>query len=216
MHLTLYHGSERVVPSPSLSEGRIHNDFGRGFYCTCDRERAMEWACSGGRNGFLNEYRLQADGLRILDLTDDTHDTWDWISLCVSNKIFDKSPESIAEESIGCILSEHPMDISEKDVIIGHRADCSYHSMLQAFLDNSMTLVTLERMLVSDDSETQIVLVSEKAFDNLSFMGFEPVDRKTYHGRWRGHDLEVRRSMVGELRDTEPSGYIASIKRCDP
>ena len=62
MHLTLYHGSEKVVPSPSLSEGRIHNDFGRGFYCTCDRERARNGHAPAEGTGSLTNIACRPMG----------------------------------------------------------------------------------------------------------------------------------------------------------
>ena len=31
--LVLFHGSDHVIEHPSLGLGRLHNDFGRGFYC---------------------------------------------------------------------------------------------------------------------------------------------------------------------------------------
>ena len=32
--LRLYHGSDVLVQNPGLNAGNVHNDFGRGFYCT--------------------------------------------------------------------------------------------------------------------------------------------------------------------------------------
>ena len=42
--LTLYHGSERVIESPTFGAGKRNNDFGLGFYCTQSSELAKEWA----------------------------------------------------------------------------------------------------------------------------------------------------------------------------
>lgn len=44
--ITLYHGSEQVVGNPAFGSGSEHNDFGRGFYCTADKDLAKEWAVS--------------------------------------------------------------------------------------------------------------------------------------------------------------------------
>ena len=32
--ITIYHGSERIVETPTFGEGKKNNDFGLGFYCT--------------------------------------------------------------------------------------------------------------------------------------------------------------------------------------
>ena len=36
--ITLYHGSEQIVESPTFGLGKQNNDFGLGFYCT-ERDR---------------------------------------------------------------------------------------------------------------------------------------------------------------------------------
>ena len=43
--ISLFHGSDHIVEHPTRTGGKIHNDFGQGFYCTTDLELAREWAC---------------------------------------------------------------------------------------------------------------------------------------------------------------------------
>ena len=52
--ITLYHGSEQLVETPTFGLGKKNNDFGLGFYCTESEELAKEWAVSSLRNGFAN------------------------------------------------------------------------------------------------------------------------------------------------------------------
>ena len=40
----LYHGSEFEIRTPTFGGGKVHNDYGPGFYCTKERDLAMEWA----------------------------------------------------------------------------------------------------------------------------------------------------------------------------
>ena len=87
--ITLYHGSEVVVSEPSLDRCRANNDYGVGFYCTEDMELSKEWACKHDNDGFSNKYHLIIDDLKVLDLTDETHTTLEWISLLVKNRKFD-------------------------------------------------------------------------------------------------------------------------------
>lgn len=51
--ITLYHGSEQLVETPTFGFGKKNNDFGLGFYCTGSEELAKEWAVSSLRNGLL-------------------------------------------------------------------------------------------------------------------------------------------------------------------
>ena len=47
--ITLYHGSEQIIESPTFGLGKQNNDFGLGFYCTESEELAKEWAVSSLR-----------------------------------------------------------------------------------------------------------------------------------------------------------------------
>ena len=69
--LILFHGSRQIVTRPQLSKGKEHNDYGRGFYCTDDEDLAGEWACRDDTDGFVNRYRLDTEGLKMLDLCDE-------------------------------------------------------------------------------------------------------------------------------------------------
>ena len=41
----LFHGSDKVINHPVPGGGNPYNDYGPGFYCTQNRDLAMEWAC---------------------------------------------------------------------------------------------------------------------------------------------------------------------------
>ena len=43
MGTILYHGSEYLIENPQFGKGSLHNDYGRGFYCTENIELAKEW-----------------------------------------------------------------------------------------------------------------------------------------------------------------------------
>lgn len=63
--LTLYHGSPEIIEKPEFGKGKLHNDYGRGFYCTESIELAKEWACTEGQDGYVNQYGLDTEGLRF-------------------------------------------------------------------------------------------------------------------------------------------------------
>ena len=50
MGTILYHGSEYLIENPQFGKGSLHNDYGRGFYCTENIELAKEWACGKQTN----------------------------------------------------------------------------------------------------------------------------------------------------------------------
>ena len=40
--IDIYHGSPNLIERPVFGEGKVHNDYGRGFYCTEHAELAKE------------------------------------------------------------------------------------------------------------------------------------------------------------------------------
>ena len=75
----LYHGSNRIVDKPEYGLGKPYNDYGRGFYCTKEFNLAGEWAVASDRDGYINEYLLTTDKLRILNLNDSGYCILDWL-----------------------------------------------------------------------------------------------------------------------------------------
>lgn len=55
--LRLYHGSEFIINNPVFGKGSPRNDYGQGFYCTRDIEKAKEWAAQKGNQGYCNTLR---------------------------------------------------------------------------------------------------------------------------------------------------------------
>ena len=60
--ILVYHGGTQEVSQPLCKFGRLHLDFGQGFYITDRREQAIEWAFRMARNRkehpILNSYWL--------------------------------------------------------------------------------------------------------------------------------------------------------------
>ena len=72
MKKILYHGSEFLIEKPEFGKGARHNDYGRGFYCTENIELAREWACAQHKNGYVNIYELDMEGLKVLQIIERT------------------------------------------------------------------------------------------------------------------------------------------------
>ena len=65
------------------------------------------------------------------------------------------------------LMEKYNIDISEYDLIIGYRADDSYFRFAEDFLNNSISVEKLERAMYLGKLREQIVLKSEKAFEQL-------------------------------------------------
>ena len=190
--LTLYHGSDTIVDSPSLDRGKPNNDYGRGFYCTLQYDLACEWASKiKGRAGFVNRYELQTEGLRILNLSQKKFTILHWITLLLKNRTFVlSSPISIQAREY--LLTNFSMDTSKYDMIIGHRADDSYFSFAEDFLNNTISVQHLAKAMKLGKLGLQYVLISEKAFAQLAFSEAEPVNTAKYNTLYAKRDLSAR------------------------
>ncbi len=189
--LTLYHGSDQIIEYPDLKKGKINNDYGQGFYCTLHKDLACEWASkTGGENGFANEYLLDTAGLAQLDLSQ--YHILYWITILAKNRTFTITNE-ISAEAMNYLSENFTIDTSKFDLIKGHRADDSYFSFVKDFLNNAISVQHLSRAMTLGNLGTQYALVSERAFEQLSFVNAHEVDVKKYYPRYSERDKEARK-----------------------
>ena len=164
--ITLYHGSEFIVDEVKYGYGKRHNDYGLGFYCTSKIELAKEWAVDLNRDGYANIYELDLEGLKILDLSSNRYNTLHWITILLENRAFNVKNE-IAYNGKKYLLENYKIDISSYDIIIGYRADDSYFTFAQSFLNNTITLRRLSEALKYGDLGMQTVLISKRAIEKM-------------------------------------------------
>lgn len=191
--IALFHGSPVQVPVPKHGKGNPCNDYGLGFYCTEQKELACEWACPVEADGFVNCYVLATGGLSFVDLDSEGYGTLAWMATLVANRRFDTTTP-LMDEAKSFLLECHAPDLSQADVVSGYRADDSYFSFARAFLDNRISLRQLERALRLGNLGKQVVAISPRAFDALSFVGAEAVDASLWHARRCARDGEARRA----------------------
>ena len=210
--MRLYHGSISIIDSPELGKGNHKNDYGLGLYCTEHIELAKEWACSKGKDGFLNSYELDTTSLRICDLT--KHHILNWMAILLENRTFDLS-SGIASAARDYILQTFLPDYKEFDVIRGYRADDSYFSFAKDFLNNSLSLEKLAEAMRLGKLGEQVVLKSEKAFSKLSFNEALPVDSSIYYSKWISRDQKAREEYQEMKLNSNPfeGTYIIDIVR---
>ena len=189
--MILYHGSPKAIETPLYGYGSKENDYGLGFYCTQSNDLAKEWACPTVQSGFSNKYELDMDGLRVLHLNSDGYHILNWIAILLQNRIFAKrSP--VARQANSYILNEFLPDISGYDVVIGYRADDSYFSYAKDFLNNTISVNQLSQAMKLGELGEQVVLKSEKAFQQIHFQGYEIADGSIYNPRRMARETRAR------------------------
>ena len=212
--MVLFHGSPNIIRKPVFGFGNAHNDYGMGFYCSESIELAKEWACTTENGGFANQYEFDMTDLSVMNLTDGDYHILNWLAILLENRTF-KVSSDLAADAKDYMLSTFKPTYRDKDVIIGYRADDSYFTFANAFLNNTISLSRLEKAMVLGKLGIQIVPISERAFNRLSFIDSHPADGTIYYPKRMARDTaareEFRRSRSNPTAENEV--YLMDILR---
>lgn len=212
--LQLFHGSDHVIEQPEYGGGSASNDYGRGFYCTASVELAKEWACGRGGDGFANGYRLDTNGLDILDLNSEDFSILNWLAVLTHHRTYWQN-SSISADAKAYLQDNFYVDISRYDIVKGYRADDSYFTFAQDFVSNAIPLDTLRKAMHLGELGEQIVLKSKRAFERVEYAGSIPTDAEIYYEKKTERDRRARlsyRKYRSELAGTD-GVYMLDIVR---
>ena len=212
--ITIYHGSRFIIDTPVYGEGNPRNDYGLGFYCTHEIELAKEWACTEENNGYANQYEIDTSGLSVIRLSSADFNILNWIAILLDNRNF-RISNDVAAEGKRFLLERFLPDISNADVIMGYRANDSYFSFANAFLNNTLSLAQLEKAMYLGKLGEQTMLKSKKAFECIQFVRSEIADRKIYYPKKITRDAEARAAFRKERESQRvaDSIYLMDILR---
>lgn len=177
--LIIYHGSISIIEKPQYGIGKPYNDYGLGFYCTESLDLAKEWAVDKTHDGYANKYSLDINGLKILNLSKEGN-VLNWIAILLKNRTFNLKND-IAKAGKEYLIKHFSLPIEEYDVVIGYRADDSYFAYADAFVNNAISVRSLKEALKLGNLGEQVVLISKKAFSQLSYLGSEKAESFTYY-----------------------------------
>ena len=200
--LMLYHGSRQIVEHPRFGLGKPYNDYGRGFYCTESLELAKEWACPTKTDGYANQYVLSMDGLNVMRLTKGKFHILNWLAILLANRSFDIS-SAIGKNARDYILSHFLPGTENVDVMIGYRADDSYFSFAEDFLNNTISLRDLNLAMRLGTLGEQVVLLSERAFEQIRFLGYEIADFNIYYYKRSVRDKNARTAYAERKKNLQ-------------
>lgn len=208
----LFHGSPSIIEKPQFGYGKAYNDYGLGFYCTDSLEMAKEWGVAQNRNGYANRYELDCEGLKILDLNGPSFNILHWLAVLLENREFDV-PSGLALEAKEYILNTFRVDYQSQDAIIGYRADDSYFSFAQDFINGTISYRQLNNAMHLGKLGQQFVLKSKQAFDRMQFLGYEVADHDEWYAKKMLRDRSARREYFSVERNKRQRGdlYITQI-----
>lgn len=206
----IYHGSKDIIEKPKYGYGKTYNDYGLGFYCTENMDMAKEWAVSKDLDGYVNCYEIDDTDLKILDLNQ--YSILHWLSILLENRKFD-IPSPLAFEAIQYLKDNFSIPYKKYDVIYGYRADDSYFSFAQDFMNGTISYTQLNNALHLGKLGQQYVLKSHKAFHDIQFIGYEIAKSSEWYTRKIQRDTNARKDYFDIERNKRQRGdiYITNI-----
>ncbi len=199
--MILYHGSEHIIEKPEYHGGRKNNDYGYGFYCTEYLDMAREWSVAPDRTGIMNIYEFSMDDLSVLNLNE--YSILTWLSVLLQNRVFQLNTP-LAREAYAYLTEEFDIDYGSYDVIIGYRADDSYFSFAQDFVNGTISVAQLRKAMQLGNMGNQIVLISRQSYDHIRYTGYEEVDSSIWYPKRKARDDKARK----DYHSTDKNGYI--------
>lgn len=209
---TIYHGSKNIIKKPVFGKGKTYNDYGLGFYCTESLKLAKEWGVELDRNGYANIYQIEDSNLSILNLNSNDYCILHWLAILLENREFD-IPSPLAAEAKEYILHNFSVDYKNYDVIIGYRADDSYFSFAQDFLNGTISYRQLNNAMHLGNLGQQFVLKSKKAFEEIKYVGNEIALSNKWYSKKENRDKAARRDYFDTEKNKRQRGdiYIMQI-----
>ena len=205
--MNVYHCSIHIIKESVCNGSKHSNDYGYGFYTAENADLAREWACSDNRDGYINCYEADLEGLSVLKLNAPEYTILNWLAILAKYRTYWQNG-SVAKEAKEYLMQHFFIDPSCYDVIIGYRADDSCFTFAQDFISGAISLEKLSEAMRLGKLREQIVFKSRAAFSRLRFTGAEPVKAENWYVKKNERDREARRayrqiiktaSMVNEL-----------------
>lgn len=208
----LFHGSPNIIEKPIYGYGKPYNDYGLGFYCTDSLQMAKEWGVGKDNDGYANCYELECDRLQILNLNSSDYCILHWLTILLKNREFD-IPSGLALEAKEYLLANFSVDYESYDAIIGYRADDSYFSFAQDFINGTISYRQLNNAMHLGNLGQQFVLKSKTAFERIQFTGSELAERSEWYAQKMQRDKTARREYFSVERNRRERGdlYITQI-----
>ena len=205
--MIVYHGSDHIIEAPVFRGSKRSNDYGLGFYLTEHEELAKEWACSDGNGGYANRYELDTEGLSVLNLNHCGYSILNWLAVLAHYRSYWQKG-SVSEEAKRYLQDHFFIDPEAYDMIIGYRADDSYFTFAQDFVSNVISYQKLSQAMRLGKLGEQIVLKSERAFQQIRFLDAIYADAQIYYEKKVSRDREARRAYRNTKQEADSSGAL--------
>lgn len=200
--LILFHGTPDEILVPTYGKGEEKHDYGRGFYLSTSNELAKEWAVCrpNDTNGYVHQYELELDGLKILDFQEKGVLAW----LAELMKHRDASDSRRYRMLAKKFIEKYGVDTTEYDVIKGWRANASYFYIAKEFVRDNIDMDILEELLSLGGLGIQYCIKTELAYSKLHEVKSKRqiVEYAEFNEKYNQRDITARQKMR-ELIDSD-------------
>lgn len=147
-------------------------------------------------------------------LNSDKYNVLHWLAILTKNRTYWEN-STISETAKKYLAQNFMIDTSEYDVIIGYRADDSYFSFARDFVSGTISYRQLSEAMRLGKLGEQVVLISKKAFENISYLSNSPADSEVYYSRKKERDRKARQEYrrTKQAEDLENELFIIDIIR---
>ena len=146
--MKLFHTGTSEIRQPDITHGRKNADFGQGFYLSPDRDFIYRWASA---NAVVNEYELDGEGLSVRSFGRDE----EWFDYIFHNR--------------------RARDGLTADVVIGPIANDTIFETFGIISSGFLKPEDALQLLMIGPEYTQVVVKSQKAADQLKWIGAEKI-----------------------------------------
>lgn len=200
--LILFHGTPDKIVVPTYGKGEEKHDYGQGFYLTENIDLAKEWAvCRPNEtNGYVHQYELETEGLKILDFQEEGVLAW----LAELMKHRDAADSKRYRMLAKKFIEKYGVDTDEYDVIKGWRANASYFYIAKEFVRDNIDMDILEELLSLGGLGIQYCIKSEFAYSKLREVegSLQAVPYAEFNEKYNQRDVTARQRMR-ELVDSD-------------
>ncbi len=164
-----------------------------------------------GHGWIANRYELDDSGLAVLDLESPEYSVLTWIAVLLEHRRF-KINHMVAREGHRYLIEHFAIDLEPFDMVRGYRADDAYFSYASAFLSNSISIRRLAYAIRLGGLGTQAVVRSRRAYDRLTFLGYEQAPSAICYPKRLARDITARDAFRENVRGFDMSGlYIRDL-----